>query len=43
MIKEIKSMLKSTSSKAHFHFLHNDAHHENILIHNNEISGFFDF
>jgi len=43
LVTKAKEMLDSTSDDAVFQFIHNDAHHENILINDKEISGFIDY
>ena len=39
----MRKVLENTFSDLHFQFLHNDAHHENILVADAEITGFIDF
>lgn len=43
LAKRAKAIFDQTSDKAVFQFIHNDAHHENILIKNAEIVGIIDF
>lgn len=43
LAQKAKSIFDTTSDQAVFQFLHNDAHHENILIKDKKISGFIDF
>jgi aminoglycoside phosphotransferase (APT) family kinase protein len=38
-----KEIVDSTEDKAVFHFLHGDAHHENIIVQDKKVSGFIDF
>lgn len=38
-----QALFDQTSDKSIFHFIHNDAHHENILIQDKKISGIIDF
>ncbi len=41
--RNAKKIFDTTHNDVFFQFLHNDAHHENILIENKKISGFIDF
>ncbi len=43
LAKEAKKMFDGTADKVVFQFLHNDGHHENVIIKNKEISGIIDF
>lgn len=43
LVKKAKSIFDTTQDKLVFQFLHNDSHHENILIKNKAISGIIDF
>jgi Ser/Thr protein kinase RdoA (MazF antagonist) len=43
LVKEAKVIFDGTVDKTVFQFLHNDAHHENVIIKNKEISGIIDF
>jgi len=43
LVKKAKSLLDSTTNESVFQFIHNDAHHENIIIKDNQISGIIDF
>ncbi|MDO8482208.1 MAG: aminoglycoside phosphotransferase family protein [bacterium] len=43
LLTEAKKTFDSTSDKAVFQFIHNDSHHENIIIQNGKISGIIDF
>jgi Ser/Thr protein kinase RdoA (MazF antagonist) len=38
-----RAILERTRGAATFQFIHNDAHHENIIIQNKELVGFIDF
>lgn len=41
--REARRIFDTTTGKAVFQFLHNDAHHENVLIKDKKISGIIDF
>lgn len=41
--KEARALFEGTMDVGVFHFIHNDSHHENILIMNKHISGIIDF
>lgn len=43
LAKHAKSIFDNTSDQAIFQFLHNDSHHENILIKDKNVSGIIDF
>lgn len=43
LAREAKSIFDKTQDKLVFQFLHNDSHHENIIIKNKMISGIIDF
>ncbi len=43
LVKKAKKIFDGTSNMAVFQFIHNDAHHENILIKDKVISGIIDF
>lgn len=43
LVKEAKSIFDRTQDKLVFQFLHNDSHHENIIIKDKAISGIIDF
>lgn len=43
LAKTAKQIFDQTANATVFHFIHNDAHHENILIKNTTISGIIDF
>jgi aminoglycoside phosphotransferase (APT) family kinase protein len=43
LAKKAKLIFDNTTHETIFQFIHNDAHHENVLIRNNEISGIIDF
>jgi Ser/Thr protein kinase RdoA (MazF antagonist) len=43
LVKEAKSIFDRTQDKIVFQFLHNDSHHENIIIKDKAISGIIDF
>jgi len=43
LLKEARSIFERTQNKLVFQFLHNDSHHENIIIKNKVISGIIDF
>jgi aminoglycoside phosphotransferase (APT) family kinase protein len=43
LAKEAKLIFDSTADEAVFQFIHNDSHHENILIKDKKISGIIDF
>lgn len=43
LVKKAKAIFDKTKNEAFFHFIHNDAHHENIIIKDNSISGIIDF
>lgn len=43
LARRAKEVFDGTRHHSIFHFLHNDAHHENILIKEKKISGFIDF
>lgn len=43
LVREAKSIFDTTQDKLVFQFLHNDSHHENIIIKDKAISGIIDF
>lgn len=43
LVKEAKNIFDGTADKVVFQFLHNDGHHENVIIKDKEISGIIDF
>jgi Ser/Thr protein kinase RdoA (MazF antagonist) len=43
LVKEAKKIYDSTTDKAVFQFIHNDGHHENVIIKDKKISGVIDF
>jgi hypothetical protein len=43
LAKEAKDIFDASEHEAVFQFIHNDAHHENILIKDKQISGIIDF
>ncbi len=43
LAKKAKAILDQTTDKSVFQFIHNDAHHENVLIKDKHISGIIDF
>lgn len=43
LAKKAKVIFDATLDKVVFQFIHNDAHHENIIINNKKISGIIDF
>ncbi len=43
LVKEAKKIYDGTADKVVFQFLHNDGHHENVIIKDKEISGIIDF
>ncbi len=43
LVIKAKEVLDTTADDTVFQFIHNDTHHENILIDNKEISGIIDF
>ncbi len=43
LVKEAKSIFEVTQDKLAYQFLHNDSHHENIIIKDKKISGIIDF
>jgi aminoglycoside phosphotransferase (APT) family kinase protein len=43
LVKRAKSIFDETINEVHFHFLHNDLHHENVIIKDKKISGVIDF
>lgn len=43
LVKEARSIFDRTQDKLVFQFLHNDSHHENIIIRDKAISGIIDF
>jgi len=43
LVKQARRMFDDTAKESVFHFIHNDAHHENILIKDKKISGIIDF
>jgi len=43
LLKQAKEIYEGLLDQTRFHFVHNDAHHENILIKDKKISGVIDF
>lgn len=43
LVKKARAIFEKTFDTAVFQFLHNDPHHENIIVHNKKISGIIDF
>lgn len=43
LVKKAKSIFETTQNKLVYQFLHNDSHHENIIIKDMKISGVIDF
>ncbi len=43
LAREARAIFESTMDKTVFQFLHNDAHHENIIIKDKKVSGIIDF
>jgi Ser/Thr protein kinase RdoA (MazF antagonist) len=43
LLDQAKTLFDQTDEDCVFKFVHNDGHHENVLINNNRISGFIDF
>ncbi len=43
LVKDAKKIFDGTADKVVFQFLHNDGHHENVIIKDKEISGIIDF
>jgi Ser/Thr protein kinase RdoA (MazF antagonist) len=43
LVKKARGIYDATLDKAFFQFIHNDAHHENIIVKDKKISGVIDF
>lgn len=43
LVKEAKRIFEGTMDDVVFHFIHNDGHHDNVLVKDKEISGIIDF